>query len=127
MTKEAQQQIISQYIDAYNSFNVPGMLRDLHPDIKFENVSNGEVTLTTTGIDALKSQAEAATAYFSSRRQTVTSWQFEKNIVRVEIAYAAILAQDFPNGMKLGDRLDLTGQSEFEFSGEKIVRITDRS
>lgn len=44
------QKIIENYIDAYNSFDIDRMLSDMHKDIKFENISNGEVNLTTNGL-----------------------------------------------------------------------------
>lgn len=37
----APQQQIEHYIKAYNTFDVGGMLRDLHPDVAFENIAVG--------------------------------------------------------------------------------------
>ncbi|NJO02366.1 MAG: hypothetical protein HC880_12355 [Bacteroidia bacterium] len=47
------------------------------------------------------------------------------NEVQVAIDYQAILAQDFPNGMKTGDILALKGQSIFTFLDNKIIPIRD--
>ncbi|AAM03841.1 hypothetical protein [Methanosarcina acetivorans] len=39
--------IIENYIDAYNNPYIGKMISDMHHGIKFENVSNGEIDLTT--------------------------------------------------------------------------------
>ena len=121
------QQLIQVYLDAYNRFDVAGMLAPLHPELVFQNYQGEERTLETRGIEAFRQQAEAATAYFSARRQTPTAWRFDGEQVVVDIAYSATLAVDLPNGLKAGEALELTGQSIFTFSGEKIIGITDRS
>ncbi|NAS13969.1 nuclear transport factor 2 family protein [Flavobacteriaceae bacterium R33] len=126
-TKEERKKVIEHYILAYNAFDVKGMTRDLDDDIVFENISQGEVDLRTEGVDAFTEQAEAATQYFSSREQSIDSWDFEGEKVVVRIVYEAVLAVDLPNGMKVGDTLKLEGSSEFEFRDKKIITIRDRS
>lgn len=125
---EAQQRaLIEAYITAYNAFDVPGMTQNLHPDILFENSSGGQVDLSLTGVDAFQKQATEAAGYFTSRKQTVTNWQFKGDTVTINIDYEAVLAVDLPNGMKAGDLLRLQGESEFVFAEEQIISITDRS
>ena len=119
--------IIESYIRSYNTFDVEGMIRDLHEAVVFENISNGRVELTTTGIEEFRKQAESAKDYFSERQQSIQSWNFEGNVVTIAIDYQAILAIDLPNGMKPGDTLQLKGQSVFEFKDRKIVKIQDKS
>ncbi|MEM7551978.1 MAG: nuclear transport factor 2 family protein [Bacteroidota bacterium] len=121
------QEILENYIQSYNTFNVEGMIQDLHEDVIFENVSKGEVGLTTTGIERFKKQAESALGYFSKREQKITSWKFEEDKIIIEINYHAVLSIDFPNGMKLGDELNMKGKSIFEFKNEKIIKIRDES
>lgn len=121
------QQLIEQYIRAYNHMDVEGMLTTLHPDIIFENISNGEVNLSTQGMAAFRSQAEAAVQLFRERRQTITSQKTDDNGAEVEINYYAIIAQDLPNGWKAGDKIQMTGKSIFSFRDDKISSITDIS
>ena len=116
---------IAHYLDSYNQFDVPGMLRDLHPDIVFENIADGKVGMRTEGIEAFKKQAESATQFFTERQQDITSWSFEDQLVRIDIDYRAVLATDLPNGMKAGEVLALRGKSEFVFDGDKIIKIRD--
>ncbi|MEM9723761.1 MAG: nuclear transport factor 2 family protein, partial [Bacteroidota bacterium] len=125
--KERHQELIEFYIHAYNHFDVEGMIRMLDDQVVFENISNGEITLQTVGINAFQEQAESAKSYFSKRKQTISTWKFEQEKVTVEIDYEAVLAMDFPNGMKAGDTLKMKGRSEFFLQGEKIVKIRDIS
>ena len=122
-----QKAIIENYIRAYNEFDVPGMTRDLHEQVHFQNISNGTVDTSTEGLDQFREQAESARQYFTERRQEISSWNVQGNHVMVGINYVGVLAIDLPNGMKAGDTLKLTGQSEFEFENDKIIKITDRS
>jgi len=119
--------IVEEYIHAYNQFDVKGMLKNLDENIIFENSSNGNVDLTTNGIDEFQKQAEAAKTYFSQRQQSITNWDFQEEKVIVDIDYRDILAIDLPNGMKVGDTLKLQGQSIFTFEEERSVRIEDKS
>lgn len=125
--KEHQKQIVENFIRSYNSFDVEGMLRDLHPDVVFENIVAHKVDLKTKGIEAFAQQAEKAKQYFSQRHQRVVSWYSQKDKVSVEIDYEAILLVDLPNGIKAGETLSLKGKSEFTFKADKIVRIRDIS
>ncbi|MEO1051018.1 MAG: nuclear transport factor 2 family protein [Bacteroidota bacterium] len=124
---EERKLIIENYIKAYNGFDIDGMVKDLDKAVVFENVTNGEVDLTTNGVEEFRKQAESATAYFREREQSVQSWDFKENEIIVDIAYKAILAIELPNGMKPGDTLELKGQSVFTFKDGKVVKIQDRS
>ncbi len=125
--KEQQKEIIENYIKSYNDFDIAGMTKNLSDAVVFENVSNGKVELRTEGITEFKKQAESAKKYFTQRKQTIESWEFNNAKVTVEIDYKATLAIDLPNGLKTGDTLELKGVSEFEFENGKIKSITDKS
>ncbi|WP_440946042.1 hypothetical protein ACSAZL_18495 [Methanosarcina sp. T3] len=64
--------IIENYIDAYNNLYIGKMILDMHHGIKFENVSNGEIDLTTNGIADFRNQAEKAKTLFKERKQKTT-------------------------------------------------------
>lgn len=119
--------IIKNYIKAYNNFDVENMLSNLHDDIEFKNISNGEVNLTTKGITEFKTQAEKAKSIFSKREQKITALHFDENKAEVEISYTGILAVDLPNGLKSGHKIELNGQSIFTFQDNKIIKIEDIS
>jgi hypothetical protein len=121
------ERIISNYIKAYNNFDIDGMLTDLDPWVKFVNISSGGVNMTLTGLSAFKDQAIQAKDLFSSREQTIKSFKHADDQSEIEIAYSAVLAIDLPNGLKRGDKLNINGKSTFKFSGDKIIEITDIS
>ena len=72
-----QQTLIEQYVQAYNRFDVAGMVENLHADILFENIFEGKVTMSLQSLPAFREQAETATSFFSSRQQEITNWHFE--------------------------------------------------
>jgi predicted RNase H-like nuclease len=122
-----QQSLIEEYVQAYNQFDIDGMLKNLHPELVFENVSGGQVTLSTKGLEAFKTQAESAVEYFSKREQRITEFSFHQDQVEVNIDYTAVLVKDLPIGLKKGDTLKMQGKSVFVFEGGKIFKITDES
>ena len=120
-------QLVAAYLEAYNRFDVDGMVAPLHDDVVFKNIADGEVNLTTTGKEAFRQQAEQATQYFSQRKQRVTDWQVVDTRIEAAIDYTGIAAVEFPNGMKPGDTLHLQGKSVFRFEDGKIISIEDIS
>lgn len=121
------QEIIENYIHAYNTFDIDGMLRDMHEDVKFENISNGQVDLSTHGIEELKNQAEIAKAYFKERNIQIVEFKFPGEIIEIKIKYTATLAMDLPGGPKAGNSIRMEGKSIFHFKDDKIIRIQDIS
>lgn len=120
-------QLVQEYIEAYNRFDVDGMVRHLHEDVVFRNIAGGAVNLTTTGKDSFRQQAEQAKQYFSQREQRITDWQVADNRVEVLIDYTGVAAIEFPNGLKPGNTLQLQGKSVFQFSDDLVLSIDDIS
>lgn len=125
--EENRKKMVEDYIAAYNAMDGEGMVRDLTPDVVFEHITNNEQTLRLEGVEAFKAQVEMAISYFSERKQTIQSCEFGEDLLRLEIDYEAVLAKDLPNGLKAGERLSLSGVSEFSFEKGKIKRIRDIS
>lgn len=121
------EKIISAYVDGYNSFDVSKMTTHFSEAVVFENIQNNEVTMTLTGLEAFKAQAEAAKTYFAKRQQTITAFKHEAGKSEIEVDYYGVLAVDLPNGMKKGQEIRLRGRSIFEFKDDKIIRLTDIS
>lgn len=121
------EQIINNYLTAYNNFDVEGMVQDLDETVKFENVTNAEVNLTLNGLAAFKEQAIQIIPIFETRRQTANSFTHNGDKTEVLISYYAVVAMDLPNGLTKGTALNLTGTSIFTFASDKITAITDIS
>lgn len=124
---DKQVEIIHHYIEAYNNLDTEGMLRDLHPDVVFENSSGGVVNMTLHGIDEFRRQADRAAQLFASRQQQVVHLTTKDETVEATIHYKGTLASDLPEGLKKGDTIELDGRSIFRFLGDKIIGITDIS
>jgi len=128
MTEPEKRDLIDQYLDAYNDFDVDGMIETLHPEIEFKNVSDGEVNAAATGVEEFRTMAEQATQVFAARRQTVTAVEVEdEGGITIEVDYEGELAEDLPGGLPAGETVQLEGRSRFEFADGKIARIVDYS
>ena len=128
MTEQEKRTLITRYLDAYNTFDVDGMIETLHPDVEFENVSGEEVNASASGVEEFRAMAERATDLFASRQQTVTSFEVEEGgAVSIEVTYEGELGQDLPGGLTAGETVQLEGRSTFEFADGKIARIVDYS
>lgn len=119
--------LIRQYIDAYNRMDVPGMMVLLHDVIVFENVSNTQGITATSGRTDFEAIARQSLPLFRSRRQTIRSLTLGERTAAVEIEYEAVLAIDLPTGPKAGETMQLRGVTMFAFSDGKIARISDYS
>ncbi|WP_152395717.1 nuclear transport factor 2 family protein [Paenibacillus guangzhouensis] len=127
MTSKGNREMINHYIEAYNAFDVAGMVRLLHQDVIFRNYANGELNTETKGVEAFKALAEQSTQIFSSRRQTIVDYHDARNQIEVQIDYEGTIAEDLPNGLKTGDQLQMAGKSVFRFTDGLISLIEDYS
>jgi len=127
MTSEEKRALIKKYIDAYNTFDIEGLMDVIHPQISFSNVSNGEVNAKAEGVEEFRALAEEAKNLFTSRCQSITGYMFNGDNAIINIDYDGVLAMDLPGGMKAGDHLHLSGKTEFNFEGNKLKRIVDYS
>ena len=121
--------LIERYIRAYNCFDVDGMVALLHPECSFQNISGGQIKINASakGIAQIRELAEKSKSLFSSRSQTITSYQSNAETVTVDIDYEGVLRADFPNGPKAGETLKLRGKSVFKFREGLIYQLTDYS
>lgn len=127
MTDQDKLELINRYLDAYNSFNVDGMMATVHPEVEFKNISGGEINAIALGANQLRQMAKQSIEIFTSRQQTIKAFDPSGEGASIDVAYEGVLASDFPNGMTTGETLKLDGRSEFEFKEGKIFRIVDYS
>ena len=127
MIHEESRKIIEQYVEAYNSFDIEGMVNLLHEDIVFQNFSGGKMNVETKGTQPFRELAQQSSAMFSSRRQKITHFENADDKIAVHVDYEAIVAIDLPNGLKAGDKIELKGKSLFQMEHGQIIRIEDHS
>ncbi len=125
-TNQQREAIIRHYIEAYNAFDIAKMLENVDQNIKFKNMSQGEINLALEGLEAFKVQAEQAKDFFRSRKQSIEFFEHRQNQTEVGIDYKAILAVDF-NGLKKGEEVNLKGKSIFTFQDHRIIELIDMS
>jgi len=115
------------YIKAYNAKDVSGMLTFFDEDCVLETISAGKVTVHTKGKAELEALARKSADAFASREQKVISLTQRQERVVAEIDYLAVLRVDLTHDLKAGSELKLRGISVCEFSGGRIVRLSDYS
>jgi len=123
----ARQALIEAYIDAYNRFDIEGMLAVLSDDVRFEHHSGGEVSVATDGKADLEKLARVGAAMFASRHQSLLSLEASGDTVFATIAFRGEIADDIPDGPRAGTVIEMQGSSEFVFSGGKICRVIDKA
>jgi len=87
------QEMIRRYIEAYNTFDIDLMLTLLHPDVRFKNLSNGEINAQTIGKSEFESLAMKSATLFKARTQSVKSLQISGDKAVVEIDFTAVHAK----------------------------------
>lgn len=127
MMSREMKDMIDSYVQAYNTFDIEGMMSFLHDDITFRNIAGGEITTQTQGIQQFRELAQQSAAMFAVRCQTITGYNISDNCIEVGITYTGTFAVDLPNGYKSGERLELTGTSKFKIADDKIILIEDYS
>lgn len=127
MMRNTMTKLVQEYVKAYNSFDVEGMIQLLHRDVIFRNYSNGKVNVETRGISEFRQVAEQSKTLFTSREQKIKEISFSSEVAEVLIDYIGVLAIDLPNGLKVGERINLEGKSIFHFCNGKISIIEDYS
>ncbi len=127
MDPVAQRDLVERYIAAYNSFDIEGMMRTLHPEIEFENVSNGEVNATAIGADEFRALAERTAELFARRTLTIDAFSTSDEGAVADVTWEVVLASDIPDVGSRGEKLRLRGRSEFEFRDGLIARLIDTS
>ncbi|HOO63299.1 MAG TPA: nuclear transport factor 2 family protein [Synergistaceae bacterium] len=124
MERREKERMIEKYVEAYNTFDVEGMMNLLHPDVLFCNLFRERITVATRGKTEFRSLAEHGATLFRSRKQEVLSLRDIPSGMVASIHYKAELAADLPNGMKVGECMDFKGTSEFMFKDGLLCSIT---
>jgi hypothetical protein len=128
MDEKSKNELIDSYLHAYNNFDIEGMLKLLHEEINFHNISGEEVMVSTAGKQEFFKLADMSRNFFSSREQVPLQRDvLDNGNVRLQISFNAVVGMDLPNGLKQGQQLQLQGVSEFAFEDKLIKSITDIS
>jgi ketosteroid isomerase-like protein len=127
MSDANHQLLVERFLAAYNAFDIDGMMDLVSTDIRFENYSDGILTVSCQGASAFRQLAEGAKSLFSEREQRITVLIDEGDSAQVSIAYRGKLAADIKDGPSAGTVIEMTGRSEYGFTDGKISRLVDYS
>lgn len=119
MVKLTKTEIVRNFINAYNSFDIDTMLKWLHPDVIFKNISAGEVNAQTSGINEFENLARQSSSFYKEREQEIKYLTESENTVKVELEYHAVLNSE--------EIINLKGRSEYKFRDGLIYSIIDES
>jgi ketosteroid isomerase-like protein len=126
MIEPMHQALIEAYVDAYNRFDVEGMLVTLADDVRFEHHVADQLAVATDGKADFEKLARVGAALFASREQTVEGIEEQGNVLIAHVHFHGEIAEDIPDGPGAGSIIEMDGTSEFAFAGGKIVRVIDR-
>ncbi|MCV3269938.1 nuclear transport factor 2 family protein [Roseobacter sinensis] len=118
---------IRRYLAAYNRRDVPGMLRLVSHDVRFQNLVDGAVTAEARGLEAFRSLAETGARAFARRCQVVEQAMTVSDTTLAEITFTAVVAVDLPNGWRAGQQVRIAGRSLFQIRLGTLIRIVDQS
>jgi hypothetical protein len=117
--------LILNYVEAYNSFNVDQMVKDLSPEIIFQHIENGDVTFFLKGKEEFHRQASKICDFYSERKQTILAFEHREMETSIQVDFFAILSKDLPNGLKKGEIISMKGESIFKFKEGMVLEIID--
>lgn len=127
MIDPARQALVEAYIDAYNRFDIEGMLATLSDDVRFEHHAGGQLAVATDGKTEFEKLARVGAAMFASRTQKVAAMEVKGETLVVGIDFHGEIAEDIPEGPRAGTVIEMAGTSEFGFAGGKICRVIDKA
>jgi steroid delta-isomerase-like uncharacterized protein len=122
--------LIKTYLEAYNRFDIDGLIALMSDDVRFEHHANGELSVATDGKADFEKLARVGAALFASRQQFVTALHEvpgDADTVIAEIDFHGEIADDIPDGPGAGTVIEMHGTSEFLFAGGKIARVIDKA
>ena len=125
MQPQEMKQVVDQYVQAYNTFDIDGMLSLMHEDIIFKIISGIRTNLSTKGKSEFVEIAEQAKEIFSSRCQKIRNYFFDSNKAVVEMDFEGILKLDLDDSITSGERLIFRDKFVFKFKDGLIVSLVD--
>ncbi|MGZ7120001.1 MAG: nuclear transport factor 2 family protein [Methanobacterium sp.] len=125
MKEKLMKKIVDQYYKSYNKFNIDGMIKNIHEDMVFKNIVNGEVNFELKGKETFKKQIEEAFALFKNRKMKIVEQKFGDDIVENKIDFKGVLAVDIPDQFKKYDLIKVQSKVIFKFKNGKIISIED--
>jgi ketosteroid isomerase-like protein len=117
--------IIQQYFDAFNRFDVGGMLNLLDDKFKFYLFQNEVLNMEMKGKKQFRELAEPSRDYLSSREQIIISAREVKQGIEVTTSYTAMFAVDLPHNQKAGESTTRESKTIFSLKNGNILEMRE--
>ncbi|MFK7792121.1 MAG: hypothetical protein AB8B88_05545 [Devosiaceae bacterium] len=118
---------VVDFIEAYNTNNISGMLADVTDDVMFRHYCDAGVLFKAgdkVGFEAALNEDASA---FKQRTHAVKTSMTMLGSTVLTTQFEAVVAQDLSNGWKAGTEIKLPSAAEFQFRDERIANITFRT
>lgn len=125
MKEKLMKKIVDLYYKSYNEFNIGGMIKNIHEDIVFQNIADGEVNFELKNKESFKKQIEQAFALFKNREMKIIEQKFGDNMVENKIQFKGVLAMDVSDELKKYDLIKVQSKVIFKFKNGKIISIEE--
>jgi hypothetical protein len=127
MKEDKMLSIVTEYVEAYNLYDLDRMLSHLDDHVQFYNTFQGILNRQTKGIHAFKEQAQLSIELFENREQKIVGIVLKPESVTLTISFTGIAKKKLGQQLRKGDPIYVSGKSTFEFKEDKIIRIEDVS
>ncbi|MEX1829804.1 nuclear transport factor 2 family protein [Luteibacter sp. CQ10] len=127
MIDPVEESLIRAYVEAYNRFDIEGMLATLADGVHFEHHAGGALAVATDGKAEFEKLARVGAAMFASRRQTLVSLEEQEGRVAATLDFHGEIAEDIPEGPRAGTVIEMRGTSAFGFDDGRIALVIDRA
>ena len=118
-------EIVQKYINAYNKFDIDGMISLMHIDCTFEMIHDNKITLKTYGKSDFRQLCILSKNNYKYRKQIIESFKEENNKVEVNLYFKATLAIDIPDLGKKDEKISFETKTIFELKNNAIYKITN--
>jgi len=116
-------EIVQKYINAYNNFDIEGMMSCMHTDCIFESRHNGELSFTTKGKHSFRQICSVAKNNYSFRKQIIEGFTSKGELLEVKFYFKGTLAIDLDEMGKKGEKIAFETKSIFEFKNGLIYKL----
>lgn len=119
--------MVVDFIEAYNTRDVEGMLADVTDDVMYRHYCDAGVLFKAGDKGEFEAALHDDLSAFEHRTQMVKTSMTMLGSTVLTTQFDALVAKDLSNGWTAGQSITLPAASEFQFSDDKIANITLRT
>lgn len=124
LTTEEKRALVERTYDAFNGFDLEGVVDALHQDCSYRVIAAGQVVASAEGHDAIRAMLFHEGKHSSSRKKTVMEMFVRGERLMLEIRYSRVLAIA-EHDLKVGDIESMDGIAEVAFRDRLIAEYIE--